>query len=144
VSTPCRSHRPARLAILTAADAVRTLAIVTDDGRLDCCVLACVDESRMPLTLFTFDGAERHPDVVELALELLLSATSVPSCPLGAVFLGSSRPRGELGPTAEDEARWWRMADACADAGIELLDWFLLSRGVVCSVAQGLDPGPGW
>jgi DNA repair protein RadC len=140
----CRSHHRAGRAIETAEDAIRTLRIATEDGRLDCMVLACVDADREPLTMFVFDGPGRLEDDVEVAVDAVLGAVADADSPLSAIFLGSSRPAGEPGPTPEDERRWVRMADACADAGIDLLDWFLLCGPAACSVAEGLVPGPRW
>ena len=142
---PCRTHRTvASRAVSNASDAIRTLSIATDEGSIECVVLACVDARRMPLTLFVFDGRPRLDDDLETAVEAVLAAAAAVDSPLAAIFLGSSRPGAEPGPTPADERRWRRLVDLCGDAGIDLLDWLLLSDGATCSVAEGLDPGPGW
>lgn len=142
---PCRSHRPiTKEAVRTADDAIRTLLLATDEGHSECVVLACVDVDRLPLTLFVFDGRSNLDDDLEAALEAVLAAAASVDSPLCAVFLGSSRPGREQGPAAVDERRWVRMFETCADAGVELLDWFLVNNGAVCSVAESLRPGPGW
>lgn len=145
MAAPCRFHRrvPKR-AIRTADDARRTLLLATNDGRDECVVVACVDDDRLPLTLFIFDGHSRLDDDLEDAVDAVVTAALSSGSPLGALFLGSSRPGREPGPTVEDEQRWIRMADRCADAGIDLLDWFIVSERAVCSVADTLRPGPGW
>jgi DNA repair protein RadC len=144
VSASCRSHHRPQSAIRSAAAAVRTLRLATDNGAYDCAVVACVDGARRPLTLFVFDGRIDLDDDLELAVDAIIAAAASAESPLGAIFLGSSRRAGEPGPSPADERRWVRMADRCADAGIELLDWFLIDAGAVCSVAEGLLPGPGW
>jgi hypothetical protein len=145
VNRPCRSHRHAAAhPIDTPDDARHALALATDDGRLDCVVVACVDSCRLPLTMFVFDGRPQLDDDLELAVDAVVAAAASTDSPLSSIFLGSSRPTAEPGPTPDDERRWVRMADTCRDAGVELLDWFLLGRGAVCSVAEGLEPGPGW
>jgi hypothetical protein len=144
LSSPCRSHRRVDHAIRTGDDAIRTLRLSTDHGAYDCVVLACLDADRQPLTLFVFDGRPGLDDDLELAVDAVIAAAATVESPLGALFLGSSRRAGEMGPAPADELRWLRMADRCADAGIELIDWFLIQRGTVCSVAEGLTPGPGW
>jgi hypothetical protein len=144
VTPSCRSHHPVDRAVRTADDAVRTLLAASDGGAQRCAVVACVDAARQPLTLFVFEGRPLLDDDLELAVDAVLSAAASSDSPLDALFLGSSRPGGEPGPTPADERRWVRMADRCADAGIELLDWFLIDRGAVCSVAEGLVPGAGW
>jgi hypothetical protein len=125
-------------------DAHRALGLATDNGTLDCVVVACVDADHLPLTMFIFDGRPQLDDDLELAIDAIVAAAASADSPLAAIFLGSSRPHSELGPTPADESRWVRMADTCRDAGVELLDWFLLGHGTVCSVADGLWPGPGW
>jgi hypothetical protein len=145
MNRPCRTHRNALARpIQTSEDARRALGLATEDGSLDCVVVACVDGDRLPLTMFIFDGRPQLDDDLELAIDAIVAAAASADSPLAAMFLGSSRPRAEVGPTPADERRWVRMADTCRDAGIELLDWFLLHRGAVCSVADGLRPGPGW
>jgi hypothetical protein len=144
LSSPCRSHRRVDHAIRTGDDAVHTLLLTTDDGAYDCAVVACLDAGRQPLTLFVFDGRTDLDDDLELAVDAVIAAAATAESPLDALFLGSSRRAGEVGPSAADELRWLRMADRCADAGIELLDWFLIQGATVCSVAEGLTPGPGW
>src|SRR5258708_33363220 len=63
VYQPCRTHRTvASRAVSNASDAIRTLSIATDEGSIECVVLACVDARRMPLTLFVFDGRPRLDD----------------------------------------------------------------------------------
>lgn len=145
MNPPCRSHRGALVRpIDTSEDARRALELATDHGTLDCVVVACIDADHLPLTMFVFDGRPQLDDDLELAIDAIVTAAASVDSPLAAMFLGSSRPLAEFGPTPGDELRWMRMADTCRDAGIELLDWFLLHRGAVCSVADGLHPGPGW
>jgi hypothetical protein len=36
------------------------------------------------------------------------------------------------------------MAASAIEAGVVIRDWFLIQRGAVCSVADGLRPGPTW
>jgi len=145
MNRPCRTHRSAvARPVRTADDARHALALATDDGSLPCVVVACVDADRLPLTMFVFDGRPQLDDDLEMAIDAIVAAAASADSPLASVFLGSSRPHSDVGPTPADELRWVRMADVCRDAGIELLDWFLLHRGAVCSVAEGLQPGPGW
>ena len=144
MSYPCRTHRRVRTPIAGRDDAARTLLLATDRGAYECAVVACVDASRLPLTMFIFDGRSDLDDALELGVEAVIAAAASADSPLAAIFLGSSRTSGELGPSPTDERRWVRMAERCADAGVELLDWLLIREGTVCSVAEGLEPGPCW
>jgi hypothetical protein len=116
VTSPCRSHRsvPNR-AIRSAEDARRTLMLATNNGRDRCVIVACVDGDRLPLTMFVFDGNPNLDDDLEEAVEMVMTASTRVHTSLGALFLGSSRPGGEPGPSVADEQRWVRMADRCAD-----------------------------
>jgi hypothetical protein len=118
--------------------------LATNDGRDPCAIVACVDGDRLPLTMFIFDGRPNLDDDLEEAVEMVMTASTRAHTSLAAMFLGSSRPGGELGPSIADEQRWVRMADRCADVGIDLLDWFIINDRSVCSVADTLRPGPGW
>lgn len=140
---PCRSHRGPDRAIRCADDAIQTLVLATSGGEADRDVVACVGADRQPLILITLDHPGRPHDL-EAALDTVLGAVIATEPVVDAIFLGSSRPHCEPGPTPQDEDQWRRMADACADVGVELLDWFLLCEGATCSVAEGLVPGPRW
>jgi hypothetical protein len=143
MSTPCHIRHAPGQPVRTEADAVRAVRLATDDGRDRCVVVATVDSDRRPLTMLIFDEPSDDGDL-EAAVEAVTNAITDIGTTIDAMFLASSRPGREPGPTAEDEERWFRMLDVCSDVGIELLDWFLLSDGAVCSVAVGLLPGPAW
>ncbi len=128
----CSSHRRRPPApVRTPEEALEALGIATDGGREAGVVLACLDRQRFPLTMFVVEGGD---DIV-LALGVLIEADRDRRSPLHAVALATSRPGRAEAPGPEELRVWAVLERRCADAGIELLDWFLLSDGAAWSVA---------
>ena len=50
---------------------------------------------------------------------------------VGAMIVASVRP-AHHDPDASDIDRWLEMSDLTEQAGIELLEWFVISEGVSC------------
>jgi hypothetical protein len=140
------SHRrgsgPPGRPVRSPADALRALSLATDGGREEAVVLACLDHERRPLTMFIVEGAPAGG--VLTALDVLLEADREQQSPLAAVILASSG-HGCAGPPGPDDlAQWGQLERRCRDAGIELVDWFLLSDGAAWSVAEHAGWPPRW
>lgn len=71
-------------------------------------------------------------DVEEVAEPVLRARGS----PVGAVVLGSWLPEGRRQPTKADRRRFAEMQRRHADAGIELLDWYVLGERRCWSMAE--------
>jgi hypothetical protein len=140
----CSAHRR-RLPppVRSATDALYAFAVATDGGRDPCVVVACLDHDRRPLTLFVVDGADVGPATLGRALDILFEATRDGS-PLEALVLGLCRPGGSVEPGPEDLDAWSGFAARCREAGITLLDWFILADGASLSLAGRVGWVPAW
>ncbi len=128
----CSLHRPPRarcdvidtervalsLMAMSVADPPRheTLAVLLDDQLRGSTILSVADTVE-PDALF---------DVVDL-----ISDVNHAGDELGAVVLATVRPGGAADPGDVD--RWLEASSMLADAGIELLEWFVFdATGVMC------------
>jgi len=141
----CSTHRRrAPAPVRTPEVALTALAQATDAGRTACVVVGELDRGRRPLALVVVDDA--HPCDLALAVDVVLAALGAdhdPS-PVAAVFLASSGDAApaEVGPA--ECARLAALAGRLGDAGIALLDWFVLRDGSATSVAHRAGRPPGW
>jgi hypothetical protein len=76
-------------------------------------------------------GADAVLDVAEVML-----AASAQHAEMAAVVLASFRDGADHLPEAGDEATFAELRDLFDDAGIELLDWFLVAGGYATSLAE--------
>ncbi len=137
----CSSHRRRPpVPVRNPEDALRALGVATGNGSEAGVVLACLDRERLPLTMFIVEGGD---DIV-LALDVLIEADRDRSSPLHAVVLATSRPGHAEAPGADEVGVWALLERRCAHAGIELLDWFVLSDGAAWSVGAHAGSSSRW
>ena len=136
-----RRHLPPPIS--SREEAIAALDLATGNGRDDVVALACLDRLRRPLTMFIVEGCAATAAHVLHALEVLLDAVRGVESPLDAVILGASRP-GDPGATSDDLEGWTVLGQRCADAGVELLEYFILSDGRVEAVSERLGQYVVW
>jgi hypothetical protein len=136
-------HRRLPPPIRSREDALAALDLATDGGRERVVALACLDRDRRPLTMFIVEQCAATAAHVILALDALLDAISGVSTPLNAVIVAASRPDPPGGGvTLDDLDAWPLMREHCTRAGVELLEFFVLSDGVVDAVGDVLGSPP--
>jgi hypothetical protein len=137
-----RRHLPPPIRSREAAELV--LNLVTDHGREAVIALACLDRLRRPLTMFVVEGGEASAGDVRRALDVLLDSIREVTTPLQAVILAASRPEGPVGVAADDLESWPVFQEACTDAGLTLVDYFVLADGTIETVSDVLHDPPPW
>jgi len=139
----CSAHRRRlRTPVRSPADALSCLSVATEGGRQPALVLACLDRDRRPLTMFVIDGGRAED--LPVALDILLDAVDVQASPLDALVLASSRPGQRAEVDAADLDAWPGLLARCGEAGIILLDWFILADGASASMGDRLGRRPPW
>ena len=99
-------------------------------------IVALLDDDRCGVSLVVISGTQ-CPDAVVEVVECLLDPTRV-----GGLIVASVRPDdGEADPGDID--RWLEMSDLSEQAGIELLEWFVIADDVRCPRDQLGEP-PRW
>jgi hypothetical protein len=101
-----------------------TIAILLDAERRGIGAIVVTD---------TFD-----PDALFTVIDVCVAG---PVLDVDAVILATSRPGGDMTPADLD--RWFEAATQCNDAGIELVEWFVLGTRVERPRELAGDP-PRW
>jgi hypothetical protein len=141
---PTRSHRrhrrpsplPAAGAPLRAPDdALRiVLAAIAEPPEPESIVLL-LDGAHRGGTCLVCRGAATATEVAEL-VPLLIQAAATTGPILAAVVLATVRPDEDVVVAVEDRVAFRLMRADLAEAGIDLLDWFVLDGEVIASVAE--------
>lgn len=122
----CGVHRPPRAGIDPVDSASAALAVlrlaVTRPLRSEVIVLV-LDGERRGRTIVVVDGTEEPDAVIEVVERLADSLVSAQGD--AALVVASVRPGG--GPLDGDEDRWIEATELAEQAGVELLEWFVIS-----------------
>lgn len=109
-------------------------------------VLLHADRLREGVAMVWLDGRRRLLDTMVVRCsereleEAAAPVLDVGRSPVRAVVLGSWLPDGRRRPTREERRRYVRLRRRHADAGVELLDWFVLGpRGQLWSLAEEVE-----
>lgn len=150
MSRPCSHGRAGRRAdvpppVRGPLDALSliTLAAATPSRPETICLL--MDASRRGGTCVVVDGTD-DDEAIESVADFVLAAIAELGAGVGvvdAVVLASVRP-GRGAPGDSDHWRWFALRDRFEDAGIDLLDWFVLGRGATVSMAELTDSHVRW
>lgn len=122
----CGVHRPPRAGIDPVDSADAALAVirlaVTRPMRSEVVVLV-LDGDRRGRTVVIVDGTDEPDAVVEIVERLAGSLVDAQGA--AAIVVASVRPGG--GPLDGDSDRWLEASEAAEQAGVELLEWFVIS-----------------
>jgi hypothetical protein len=143
MSRPARSHRRPRpsptlpgasIPLRSPDDALRVvLAAIAQPPEAETIVLLLDPTCRGSVCLVC-RGATTADQVASLVPLLVQAAANEPS--VGAVVLATVRPGLGVVVGGEDQVGFGVMRQDLADAGIDLLDWFVLDGEVIVSVAE--------
>ncbi len=122
----CGVHRLPRAGIDPVDSADAALAVirlaVTRPMRSEVVVLV-LDGDRRGRTVVIVDGTDEPDAVVEIVERLAESLVDAQGA--AAIVVASVRPGG--GQLDDDADRWLEASDAAEQAGVELLEWFVIS-----------------
>ena len=143
--TPAVHHRLPRAgvdAIDCAEAALLTLAMAIQQPLRAETVTLLLDDQRRGIAVAVVSGTHRPDDVVEVVECFTRSAAH--GGRLGSIIVASVRPdRSDEATTATDVDRWLEMSDIAEQAGVELLEWFVIGGEVTCPRDQLGEP-PRW
>lgn len=91
-------------------------------------VAVLLDHDRRGISIVSVDGTV-DPDAVFHVADLLTESVSS-SANVGAVILASVRPDGN--DELDDLDRWPELSCQLDEVGIELVEWFVVGKGVSC------------
>ena len=134
---PNPDHLPQR--VLGADDAVTVMSALAAHPAVAEILALSVDREHRCLHCLVVEEAERPDDVMAVAAWL---AALGGVTPVAKVVLVSRRPGGAY--HVDDAERWYELTWLLADAGIELLDWFVGDDDLTVAVSAIVGEVPNW
>ena len=143
--TPAAHHRLPRAGVdtISCADtALLTLAMAIQRPLRAETVALLLDDQRRGIAVAVVSGTHQPDDVLEVVECFTRSAAH--GGRVGSIVVASVRPDvADETTTAADVDRWLEMSDIAEQAGVELLEWFVISAEVTCPRDQLGEP-PRW
>ena len=143
--TPAAHHRLPRAGIDTidcAETALLTLAMAIQQPLRAETVALLLDDQRRGITVAVVSGTHQPDDVLEVVE--CFTRTAAHGGRVGSIIVASVRPgRTDEATAATDVDRWLEMSDIAEQAGVELLEWFVIGEHVTCPRDQ-LGELPRW
>jgi hypothetical protein len=121
--------------IRSAADALAVFALAAPFGNDT--VALVLDQERRGNTIVVVSGTTA-PDALFDVIDLCLTRCDVS---VGALVIATSRPGGHI--TTDDVDRWVEASLQCDDAGVELVEWFVIGAEISRPRELAGDP-PRW
>jgi hypothetical protein len=132
--TPAVHHRLPRAGvdiINCAETALLTLAMAIQRPLRAETVTLLLDDQRRGIAVAVVSGTQQPDDVLEVVECFTRSAAH--GGRVGSIIVASVRPdASDEATTATDVDRWLEMSDIAEQAGVELLEWFVISGDVTC------------
>ena len=144
--TPAVHHRLPRAGVDTiscAETALLTLAMAIQRPLRAEIVTLLLDDQRRGIAVAVVSGTQQPDDVLDVVECFTRSAAH--GGRVGSIIVASVRPDGsdESTTSAADVDRWLEMSDIAEQAGVELLEWFVIGDDVRCPRDQLGEP-PRW
>jgi hypothetical protein len=98
-------------------------------------------------TALCIDGAADTEQVMHVAELIVSASTPVPigtARTLDAFVLATFRPDVNGGTTDADERTWFELRCRADDAGLDLLDWFVICPDMVTALCEFTDSHSFW
>jgi hypothetical protein len=143
--TPAVHHRLPRAGIDTiscAETALLTLAMAVQQPLRAETVTLLLDDQRRGIAVAVVSGTHQPDDVLEVVECFTRSAAH--GGRVGSIVVASVRPLAtDEATTATDVDRWLEMSDIAEQAGVELIEWFVIGGDVTCP-RDHLGEPPRW
>lgn len=127
MSRSCSTHRIPRGfidPIESRADALAVLSLTAPFGNDTVAILLDPERRGVGILVVT---ATTDPDAIFRVIDVCVHARYTD---IGGLILATSRPDGDMQPVDRD--RWIEAAMQCDDAGVELVEWFVIGRHITC------------
>lgn len=123
----------------SAETALEMLATAIHRPVRDETIVLVLDAERRGVAIAVVSGTRRPDDVVEVVECLTRAGTH--GGRMGAIVVASVRSTVETSDADID--RWLEMSDIAEQAGVELVEWFVIDRRVTCPRDELGEP-PRW
>jgi hypothetical protein len=143
--TPAVHHRLPRAGVDTidcAETALLTLAMAIQQPLRAETVSLLLDDQRRGIAVAVVSGTDQPDDVLEVVECFTRSATH--GGRVASVIVASVRPVvADEATAAGDVDRWLEMSEIAEQAGVELIEWFVITGDVTCPRDRLGEP-PRW
>jgi len=143
--TPAVHHRLPRAGVDTidcAETALLTLAMAIQQPLRAETVSLLLDDQRRGIAVAVVSGTDQPDDVLEVVECFTRSATH--GGRVASVIVASVRPGvADDATAAGDVDRWLEMSEIAEQAGVELIEWFVITGDVTCPRDRLGEP-PRW
>lgn len=112
----------------TADKAFTTIAMAIQRPLQPETVVAYLDHERRGIAFVVVSDTDTLDSVIDV-VECLCNPNAHAGR-VGALLVGSVRPNGDVEDSDVD--RWLEISNLCEEAGIELLEWFVIGRAISC------------
>jgi hypothetical protein len=143
----CSTHRTPRAGvdrIDCAGSALAVIELAIHRPLVAETIVLVLDPEHRGRTIVVVDGTERPDSVVEICERLALAASLAGTGDQfgGALVVATVRPGS--GPLPGDDDRWLEASDVVEQAGVELLEWFVVAPGSTACPRDLLAEPPRW
>lgn len=132
--TPAVHHRLPRAGVDTiscAETALLALAMAIQRPLRAETVTLLLDDQRRGIAVAVVSGTHQPDDVLEVVECFTRSAAQ--GGRVGSIIVASVRPdRSDEATTSTDVDRWLEMSDIAEQAGVELVEWFVVGSEITC------------
>lgn len=91
-------------------------------------VVLLLDHERRGISIVVVSGTAHPDDVVEVVEHVAGSAAATGV--VGALVVATVRPGGSV--LADDADRWLELSGIAEEAGVEVVEWFVVGRSIQC------------
>jgi hypothetical protein len=133
--------------ISTPAAAIQMLAMAVHRPLRHETIVLALDAERRGVGVVVVTGTRQPDDVLEVVEYLTNPLTH--DGRIGAIVIASVRPDAPAGPgpggrRVADVDRWLEMSEIADEAGVELIEWFVVDRRQVTCPRDELGEPPRW
>jgi hypothetical protein len=133
--------------ISTPAAAIQMVAMAIHRPLRHETIALALDGERRGVGVVVVTGTRQPDDVLEVVE--YLTTPAVHEGRIGAIVIASVRPEAPAGAGPGDRPvsdldRWLEMSDIADDAGVELIEWFVVDRRQVTCPRDDLGEPPRW
>jgi DNA repair protein RadC len=121
--------------------ALEVVMLAVNEPRRPETVVLCLDHAHRGSTIIVVDHPRSEPieEIADFMFQMAPEAAG-----LGALVLATVRPGPGVAVVPADELAWFELRNGAEMAGIELLDWFVVSDDHVVSMATLTDARSLW
>ena len=139
---PRRRRHPGRRPLRGPRDALEAILFVATSPARHETICLLLDHAHCGVSAVVIEGPEADDDLLGVG-QMLIDACGQADT-IGAIVLATVRPGQSHEPSGYDQGRWFDLRARFEEAGVELLDWFVVAGGLAASLCEITDSRWRW